>query len=462
MTADDADVVVLGAGPAGLAAAYRAAGNGHRVVVVERAERPGGLAGSFEVAGQRVDFGSHRLHPATAPDILAELQRLVGGALQRRRRNGRIRLGGRWIAFPLRAGDLARHLPPSFAAAAVRDAVLGWTRRAHADTFADVLRAGLGPTICEQFYFPYAEKIWGAPPERLSGEQARRRVSAGSTGRLVRRVLPGNRDKAHFYYPAGGFGALWEAMAAASRERGVDIRYAAEATRVRLDDDAVEVDVRGGDSVRAARLWSTLPLARLAAMADRAPDPVLLSAAAALRTRAMLLVYLVLPTDRWSPFDAHYLPALSTPVSRLSEPKNYRDGDDPVGRTVVCAEVPCDRGDALWEMPDGQLAQTVVESLRDLDLPPLEPVDVTVRRVGAAYPVYEAGFERAFAVLDAWASAQPRLLTFGRQGLFAHDNSHHALAMGWAAADALRADGEFDDHAWGNARARFRTHVVED
>ena len=51
---------------------------------------------------------------------------------------------------------------------------------------------------------------------------------------------------------------------------------------------------------------------------------------------------------------------------------------------------------------------------------------------------------------------------FGRQGLFAHDNTHHALAMAWAAADAARPDGQVDAAAWSRARAAFAAHVVED
>ncbi len=67
-----ATVTILGAGPAGLGAAWRAASAGHGVTVLERAGRVGGLAGSFEVGGVRVDHGSHRLHPATEPHLLAE------------------------------------------------------------------------------------------------------------------------------------------------------------------------------------------------------------------------------------------------------------------------------------------------------------------------------------------------------------------------------------------------------
>ena len=109
-----AEIVVIGAGPAGLMAALRGAQSGHRCTVVEAGETVGGMAGSFEVAGQRVDYGSHRLHPATPEPFLELFRSLLGPDLQVRPRHGRIRLHGRWIAFPLRAGDMVRNLPPSF------------------------------------------------------------------------------------------------------------------------------------------------------------------------------------------------------------------------------------------------------------------------------------------------------------------------------------------------------------
>jgi protoporphyrinogen oxidase len=462
-----ADLLVLGAGPAGVGAAFRAARAGHRVVVVERGRGPGGAAGSFELDGIRVDHGSHRLHPAIEPRILADLRGLLGDELQRRPRNGRIFLEGRWIGFPLRPADLARRLPPSFLAGAARDAATAWARRPRADTFAEVLRAGLGPTMCERFYFPYARKLWGLDPSELAGEQARRRVTAGSPARLLARVArgvgAGGAGGAFFWYPRRGFGTISERLAEAARAAGAELRFGAAAERVRLGDrGGVTVTLAGGETVAARRVWSTIPLPVLARIAEPAPPAALLEAAGRLDFRAMLLVYLVLDGGRFSPYDAHYLPDLGTPVTRVSEPTNYRDGDDPAGRTVLCAELPCDRGDELWRAGDGELAELVRATLRDRGLPAPAARTVAVRRLPAVYPVYRVGYAAAFDALDAWAAGQPALLSFGRLGLFVHDNTHHALAMAWAAADALAPDGGFDHAAWSAARARFAAHVVED
>ncbi|HWN20738.1 MAG TPA: FAD-dependent oxidoreductase [Gaiellaceae bacterium] len=456
------DVLVLGAGPAGVGAAYRAARAGHRVVVLERSTAPGGMAGSFEVGGQRVDHGSHRLHPTTDAAVLAELRRLLGGELQLRPRNGRIRLAGRWIAFPLRPADLLRRLPKGFALAAARDAALAPLRRPGADTFAEVVRAGLGPALAERFYFPYARKLWGLEPDRIAGEQARRRIGASSPGKLLRRVLGSGGRSAVFWYPRRGYGQISEALAAAAETAGAELRYGAEAEAVELGDDRVRVRLAGDEQVEAGRLWTTLPLTVLARMTSPPPPATALEAASRLEFRAMLLVYLVLDVDRYTAFDAHYLPEAWTPVTRVSEPKNYRDGDDVPGRTVLCAELPCSRDDRLWTASDEELGAIAADALEGAGLPRPQVVETFVRRLPFVYPVYSLGYESAVRALDDWAEAQPRLLTFGRLGLFVHDNTHHALAMAWAAADSLRADGSFDDAAWRAARERFAAHVVED
>jgi hypothetical protein len=87
---------------------------------------------------------------------------------------------------------------------------------------------------------------------------------------------------------------------------------------------------------------------------------------------------------------------------------------------------------------------------------------VTTRRLSHAYPIYLNGYESSLAMLDAWASSLDRFLTFGRQGLFAHDNTHHALAMAYAAVDCVQGDGGFDDGRWAGHRSEFESHVVED
>lgn len=459
----DHDLLVLGAGPAGIGAAQRAARRGLSVTVVDRGEAPGGTSGSYDVAGVRVDHGSHRLHRSIEPRVLAELERLLGDDLQVRERRGRIRLAGRWLAFPLRPADIVRNLPPGFAVRAGLDALTTSLRRPRQDTFAEVVRARLGPTMLERFYGPYAVKLWGHPPEELAGEQARRRISADSPAELLRRVAAGTDPEARtFRYPARGFGQLFEALADDAVAAGADVRLRTEVTAVREVGDELEVVTDRG-TLRSPLAFSTIPLPLLARVWDPAPPADVVAAARSLRSRAMVLVHLVVAGRPWTPFDAHYLPEAWTPVTRISEPSNYRDSHlDPAVRTVLTAEVPCFVGDATWEADDDELREVVLDAVNRAELPRPEVLEVVTRRLPAAYPVLLPGTAAAVDRLEAWAATRERLLTFGRHGLFVHDNSHHALSMAWAAVDALVDGTSVDRAAWARSRDGFRSHVVED
>ncbi|HET8640927.1 MAG TPA: FAD-dependent oxidoreductase [Pseudonocardiaceae bacterium] len=465
---ESVDLIVLGAGPAGLAAAWRAGRAGLSTLVLERAPAAGGMAASFTVGGVRVDHGSHRLHPATAPGILADLRRLLGDDLQERRRHGRLRVAGRWVGFPLAASELARALPPPMLARIGAEALAEPVRRLRPGSpasYADALRRGLGPTLYEALYAPFAVKLWGLPGEAIDPEQARVRVSADSPWKIARRLLrrgetgPGRS----FHYPRRGFGQIVEALADAATGAGADLRLGTEVTRLTAGDGGVEVSTADGATFTAGHLFTTIPMPSLARIASPPAPSGAVESAARLGFRAMVLVYVVLDGVRpWSEFDATYLPDPGTPITRISEPPNYRSSaDDPADRTVLCCELPCDPDDRWWSAPDADLGELVTDTAARLGLPPVRPALVHVRRLRHVYPVYRIGYAEHLKALDTWAATIPHVTTFGRLGLFAHDNTHHAIAMAYDAVDAI-AGGRWDAQAWSASRRRFAAHVVED
>ncbi len=465
--------VVLGAGPAGLATVYKLSQRGWRgVTVFERADRVGGNAGSFVIDGIPVDFGSHRLHPVCPEPVMADLRALLGDDLLDRPRHGRIRLRGRWVHFPLQPFDLLARLPPAFMAGALTDVVRRrFLKDAHEPSFASILERGLGRTICRDFYFPYARKIWGLEPDALDPEQARRRVSSATVGKMARRIasaLPGLRKagSGRFFYPRHGYGQISDALCAAASAVGADIQLGATVAAVVVENnrvDHVEVEC-GGErrAVKAGYVLSTIPISLLARLVRTTGTPAPVEAAGALQHRAMVLVYVTLQTDRFTEFDAHYFPETAIQMSRLSEPKNYSLTQS-AGRTVLCAELPCAVSDAVWSMSDDALGALVCNDLVRAELGPLPPVlGVQTRRLPHAYPLYTKGYREAFDAVDRWLGGFEGLVTFGRQGLFVHDNTHHTIAMAYALADTFGAEGTWDRDAWARARAGFEAHVVED
>jgi protoporphyrinogen oxidase len=468
-------VVILGAGPAGVGAAYQLVHKGiARVTVIELRDRVGGNAGSFELDGIHCDFGSHRLHPVVAPEIMQDLQGLLGKDLLYQTRHGRILLRKRWIHFPLKPLDLFSHLPKSFALSVLADTARKVLPRNDPGppTFASVLERGLGRTICREFYFPYARKLWGVEPEELALTTAQRRVSGSSIGKMLRKVagqIPGLKrpTAGRFYYPRRGYGQISQCLYEAAQAEGAEFKFGARFTSVEREGNRIKAVRYQHESeefeIPTGSVWSTIPVSLLVqGMRPEAPREVL-DAASRISFRGMILIYLVLDQDQYSSYDAYYFPEEAIPISRLSEPKNFSRSTEPRGRTVLCAELPSDPGHLEWEMSDEELGRHLISWLGKAGLPkPSRVARVVTRRLRQAYPVYRRNYEENFSKVDRWLGDIKGLLTFGRQGLFAHDNTHHTLAMAYAAVGCLSREGIFDHAQWAEHRKEFETHVVED
>ncbi len=468
-------IAILGAGPAGLGAALRLGRDGRaRAIVIEARDCVGGNAGSFSLAGVNCDYGSHRLHPVVEPRVMEDIRTALGDDLLWRPRHGRIRLQGRWIHFPLKPVDLLLRLPWKFQASLALDMARKLLPRAEPAerTFASVLEGGLGHTMSHSFYFPYARKLWGVEPDALAATAAERRIANSSISKIllkVARQIPGLKGSraGGFYYPRNGYGQISNALRAAAARHGAEFILGARVTRVVHENKRIRAVCyeKDGRSFEAAvdAAWSTLPIGLLARLMSPAAPREVIAAAEEIRFRGMILIYLVLEQDRFSEYDAHYFPETSIPMSRMSEPKNYSATREPSGVTVLCAELPSDPGEDSWSLSDAELGRRMCQWLADTGLPVTARVrEVVTRRLSHAYPVYDRDYAARFAAMDKWLGEFEGMLTFGRQGLFAHDNTHHALAMAYAAADCLRPDGGFDGSRWARHRLDFESHVVED
>jgi len=468
-------VVILGAGPAGVGAALRLMQKGTaRVTVIEQQSKAGGTAGSFELDGVYCDYGSHRLFAKLPPEIMDDLRRLLGPDLYYQVRHGSIRLRGHWIHFPLKPMDLLLRLPKSFALGVLGDTAgkLLPRRSSGTPTFATVLEQGLGKTICRDFFFPYARKIWGVAPEKLDIMAAQRRVTGSSIGKILRKIsaqIPGLKPKhaGRFYYARRGFGQFTECLADEAQRLGADFKFGARFLGVEREDGRIKA-VRyqlGGEvyEIPTGIVWSTIPINVLVQGVHPEPPREVLDSTRSITYRGMILIYLELEQDRFGKFDAYYFPEESIPVSRLSEPKNFNNATEPRGRTVLCAEVPSDPGHPEWDMSDAELGERLCEWMGRAGLPVSARVlKVVTRRLRQAYPVYLQDYATHLTRMDDWINGVEGMLTFGRQGLFAHDNTHHALPMSYAAADCLSPEGVFDRELWAECRQRFKSDAVED
>ena len=217
------------------------------------------------------------------------------------------------------------------------------------------------------------------------------------------------------------------------------------------------------NSIEADFIWSTIPNTLLTQSIQPAPPSDTMNASKNLEYRSMILIYLTLNQKQFTEYDAHYFPEASIPVTRLSEPKNYGNVSTPENSTVLCAELPCFTTSPEWKMQDKELGELVRQSLEKVELTIKVPIEkVVTKRLKYAYPIYKKRYDKNLDEIGRYLDQIENVLSFGRQGLFAHDNTHHALGMAYSAVECFDTQNGFDFTKWKEFRKVFETYVVVD
>lgn len=439
--------IVLGAGVAGLnAALHLSESTGRRVLVLEKEPRVGGLAASLDWKGARLDLGPHRIY-TEIPGIRELINDLVGDELIQVQRSSHMYLNRRFLAYPPRISQMALALGPSkllrWGTSYLASQIFGAKSLSNAETYETFLRQQFGSALYQDFFLPFARKVWGKMPSELSSDIVKTRVASKSLlhallGKTEKKGRPGTLRE--FPYPKKGIGTIAERLSARLQARGVHIVLEAEPTLIKMSskgsvlvafqdrrsDQMVTADVQG--------VVSTVPLMELISIL-RVPGQAEAAATVRnLRHVSMMLVYFLLDKERVRHDTWMYFPEPDIIFGRACEVRNYSPFAVPEGKTVLCAEVASppetvSRADLVARvekdmMRIGLFQSSEVESILCVDLL-------------YAYPLYELGYQTHLRKVLDFLSPMGQFVTTGRQGLFAYNNLDHSLHIGKLAAEAL-------------------------
>lgn len=461
-------MVILGAGPAGLATAYYLCKGGCTDVTLLEAEKSvGGISATMRREDMLFDFGSHRIHPGCDAETLSLVKSLLGDDLLSRPRRGAIWLSGRIVEYPLRIGQMASGLGPLRAARIMasfaRQKLLLGSGESGQPTSETLLVRRFGRALFELFYRPYTTKVFGISPEQMSPEQARRRVGSKSLLEIARKAGMAGADK--FLYPRLGFGHTCDALAEKIQSAGASIILRASPKKIVIKDGQIDqLEYMLGKQKHVLKpdfVFSTVPLRSLTTLCAPCSSSVR-QAAKELKHRSLVMLYIVVNRDRVGQKDAYYFASKEILFNRISEQKNFSPQMAPEGKTILCADISCDASERLFSASDEEVFQTAKESLKCSGIIPMSDVDYWfTRRVKHAYPVYSLGYEGHLKTVLDWADSVENLITLGRQGLFAHNNFHHSVMMGKVAAEHFLS-GKPKAEGWNQARRAFDDFKVMD
>jgi protoporphyrinogen oxidase len=446
----ESSILVLGAGPAGMACAMELHRAGRTFTLVEKDGQVGGLSKTYRFGEFRTDNGPHRFFSQNSylyefiEDLLAERWEPVD-------RHTRFCIGGRFYRYPVQWRDALGNMGPAKALRVVLDflvAKLTYFRQTPAD-FEEFAVKTFGRSLANFNVLNYTEKIWGIPCRELSVDWARQRIHGLDLISLITNAFLNRKGPKtlvdQFYYPRGGTGLIYESIlqriSATNRVmlNTVPVKLAHDGERLTL------VHLNNGEQIEPAEVVSSIPITALIDMLDPAPSDVIREHAGALRYRSQVYLFITIDTpsvcrDQWI-----YFPDLEIPFGRISEMRNFCPTMSPEGKTSLFVEFFCWKGDRVWKSSKEDLMDLAVPWLTRLGfLTRDEILDCYHIRREDAYPVYDLTYGDHLRVVKDYLDGFRNLFYIGRPGRFRYTNQDHSLEMGIVAARSILDNTRYD------------------
>ncbi|HVF03391.1 MAG TPA: NAD(P)/FAD-dependent oxidoreductase [Frankiaceae bacterium] len=451
-------VVIIGAGPAGLTAAYQLVKEGVRPVVLEADDVVGGISRTVERDGWRFDIGGHRFF--TKVDEVEALwhEILDDDSFLMRPRMSRIFYRGKLFDYPLKAANALMGLGIFEAIRCVLSYV--WARinpPKDQTNFEGWVAARFGRRLYGIFFKTYTEKVWGVPATEIQADWAAQRIKNLSLMTAVwRAIVPqrGKKDVAslidEFQYPKFGPGMMWERCRDLVLERGGEIRMRTNVVGIEHRDGravAVVVETDGKrERIECDDVISSMPMGELLTAMTPAPPERVVRAAKRLRHRDFLTVALVVPQSASFPDNWIYV---HEPHVRLGRVQNFRSWSPFMvkeGFTCLGLEYFVNVGDDLWTMADDDLVTFATKEIETLGL--VQPGTVSagyVVRMPKAYPVYDEEYVANVDVLRGWLATDAlNVQPVGRNGMHRYNNQDHSMMTAMLAVENILTDAGHD------------------
>lgn len=437
-------IAVIGAGPAGMTAAYELSKKTANVDLYEASNAVGGMSKTIELWNQRVDIGPHRFFSSDTRVNELWLE-VVGRDYEMVNRLTRIYYNKRFFHYPIKAFNALKNLGVIEAARCIIN--YGFEKLSptkDTSTFEGWVTNRFGKRLYQLFFKTYTEKLWGIPCNILDADFAAQRIKKFSLGEAIKTALFGNSGKHktlvdQFAYPHGGTGIVYERMGEAVKAKGGNIFLKTPIKRVLTrNNKAYALELEDGTVKEYDHIISSMPLSLMVSRLPEAPENIR-AAANSLKFRNTVIVYLNVQATDLFPDNWLYVHSSDLQMGRLTNFRNWVPDLYGKEKSTICAlEYWCYDEDAFWKYDDERLIALAKEELRKTGL--IGKAEISggyVYRIHRCYPVYSTGYKETLKPVEDYLSGIDNLHVIGRYGAFKYNNQDHSILMGRLAAENI-------------------------
>lgn len=499
-------IIIIGAGPAGLTAAYELSERtDYRVTILEMDSVVGGISRTVDYKNNKIDIGGHRFFSKSEKVIdwwqqflpihgnpehltiayqgkqkelnLSQKETEEDKAFLVRSRHSRIFYNKKLFDYPLKL-NLSTFLKIGFfksikiGLSLVKSRLLPIKEE---ESLEDFYINRFGKELYQTFFKDYTEKVWGVPCEKLSADWGRQRVKNLGLRQMIyhslkKALLPkrlsfGNKDVVqtlteYFLYPSKGPGQLWEEVASKCRANGVEIILNTRVEELDYEDGqlkkltALDLKTKVLKEYNFDYAFSTMPIRNLVQGWKGPMNEIVRDIALKLEYRSFMIVGILLEdlklqakggvNDNWLYIQDSFVNVGRVQIFNNWSPFMVSDKN----KTWIGAEYFCDEGDELWNMKDQDFAALAIKELTELGFISADKVlDTTVIRTPKAYPSYTGVYDQIDKVQDFFTNI-PNLFLVGRNGMHKYNNQDHSMLTAMKAVDLLIDNNEDKQELW--------------
>jgi len=450
------DLVIIGAGPSGLTAAYELSDSDKKVIILEKKSQVGGLAETKVFGNYRYDIGPHRFFTKNKEVYELFLEMLGEDAVQVNRKT-RILFKNSYFDYPLTPLNalfglgIGESIVIGFSYIFAR--IKSYLKISKINNFEDWVVDRFGRKLFNNFFKNYTEKVWGIDCKDIGSDWAAQRIKGLSLSTAIKFALFPNSKKRpktlvdKFYYPRLGAGMLWEKFEDYVKRQDVEVAKNKKVTGVSNNGDNFKITIEDNfgnqTSIDTKNIFFSNPLLEFIDIYDADIPELVITAAKSLNYRNHISVHITIDKklfdDNWI-----YIHSPDLDMARISDFTNFSDDMSEEGKYPLTLEYFCFEEDEIWNKNNSDIIDFALKELKSIFDEEFNVVHSEVSRNAKAYPVIKTGYQEHIDVIKNWLADLHNITAIGRSGMFKYNNQDHAMATGLYAARTLLGQGNFD------------------